>query len=44
MFSPFKKGGGTKKVLPCVEGGGGSTIWDTQFSHFVALFLLFTSF
>ena len=34
------KGGGTQKVLPCLEGcrggGGGQKVSDHNFSHFVA--------
>ena len=30
------KGGGARKVLPCLEGGGAQKVSDPRFSHFVA--------
>ena len=35
-FSPFKRGGGAQKVLPCLEGRA-KKVSDPRFSHFVAL-------
>ena len=36
MFPLLKRGGGARKVLPCLEGGGGAKVSDTRSSHFVA--------
>ena len=35
---PLFKRGGARKVLPCLEGGGGGAqkVLDPRFSHFVA--------
>ena len=36
-FPLFKReGGGTRKVVPCLEEGGAQNVSDLRFSHFVA--------